>query len=140
MPVKNTMALMKLCLILACTNSWAQSWEFPKPNPNSGESALGSAWLIGKILETRMNKQDTAYHTQAVYHALNNLENGDLVEWFNERTGSHGKARIIYTWPSNSGPCRRVYSWARFGDQMRTYEDTACYNNTRNTWNFIDKY
>jgi surface antigen len=79
-------------------------------------------------------------HTQSVYHALNNLENGELVEWFNHRTDAQGKTRIVYTYPGSGNICRRVHSWVRFGADEKSFQDTACYNNTTNSWNFIDKY
>ncbi len=87
-----------------------------------------------------MKPEDQAMHTQAVYHALNNLENGELVEWFNDRTDAQGKARIVYTWPANGNICRRVHSWVRLGADEKSFEDTACLYANTNVWKFVDKY
>ena len=143
MLARNTMVLMKLFLILVCFSNiaWAQSWGGPvNTNRHRGDSIVGFAMNISKWFTTRLKPEDQALHSQAVYHALNNLENGELVEWFNDRTDAQGKARIVYTYPGNGDVCRRVHSWVRFGADSRSYEDTACFNASINNWNFIDKY
>jgi hypothetical protein len=141
MPAKNLMVLTKLCLILVCTNSFAQSWETPVyENWQRSDNLPGFFFNITKWFSKRLKPEDAAMHTQSVYHALNNLENGELVEWFNHRTDAQGKARIVYTYPGSGNICRRVHSWVRFGVDEKSFQDTACYNNTTNSWNFIDKY
>jgi len=91
---------------------------------------------LSRYFGTQLKPQDRELHRQAVYHALNNLENGEAVEWFNDRTDAQGKARIVMTTPANGGYCRRVHSWVRLGADQRAFEDTACYNVTTKTWNF----
>jgi surface antigen len=136
------MVLGKLCLILACTNNAvAQSWNTPiYRNWSSNDSLAGFAINMTKWFSKRLKPEDQAMHTQSVYHALNNLENGELVEWFNDRTDAQGKARIVYTYPANGNVCRRIHSWVRFGADEKTFEDTACFYNSINGWKFIDKY
>jgi len=92
---------------------------------------------LSKYFSTQLKPQDKELHRQAVYHALNNLENGEMVEWFNDRTDAQGKARIVMTIPANGSYCRRVHSWIRLGSEERAFEDTACYNVTTKTWNFF---
>lgn len=140
MLAKKWMALTKLCLILACSSSLAQSWDYPRPRQVPGDSVFGFTYHMSRLLESRMSKIDLQYHSLAAYHALNNAENGELVEWFNDKDNSLGKIRVVYTWPSSDGWCRRLHSWVNSQRTVFTYEDTACYNTTRNTWNFIDKY
>jgi surface antigen len=135
------MVLGKLCLILVCTNSYAQSWETPVyQNWQRTDSIVGFAFNVTKWFTKRLKPEDQAMHSQSVYHALNNLENGEVVEWFNHRTDAQGKARIVYTYPGSGNICRRIHSWVRFGADEKSFQDTACYNNTTNTWIFIDKY
>lgn len=141
MRVKSLMALGKLCLILACTNSSAQSFLGPTNNswaPN--DSIISIAYNMVRYFESRLNKPDAAMHTQAVYHALNNMENGQVAEWRNERSNSWGQAKIVYTWPGNGNVCRRVYSLVQTEQYVKNFEDTACYNNNTNSWRFVDKY
>lgn len=132
------MVLTKLCLILAHYNVNAQSWERPHHNPFAGQPG-GTSWLLGKVFETRMDKEDQAYHSQAVYHALNNTVEGQDVFWYNDRAGSQGMARIVYTHPSSGGWCRRLHSYVQFKNIQKTYEDTACYNTHTKTWSWITK-
>lgn len=132
------MGLMKLSLILVSTSVNAQSWESPHHNPFAGQLS-GTALFLGKIFETRMDKHDQAYHSQAVYHALNNAVEGQDVTWFNDRAGSQGLVRIVYTHPSPGGWCRRVHSFVFFKNIQKTYEDTACFNTHTNTWTWIYK-
>lgn len=132
------MGLMKLSLILVSTSVNAQSWESPHHNPFAGQLS-GTALFLGKIFETRMDKADQAYHSQAVYHALNNAVEGQDVTWFNDRVGSQGLVRIVYTHPSPGGWCRRVHSFVFFKNIQKTYEDTACFNTHTNTWTWIYK-
>lgn len=142
MPVKNMMVLGKLCLILVCSNNvYAESWTGPSiPNYATQQSIMGLTMNLMKWFSKRMKPEDQALHTQAVYHALNNLENGEVVEWFNDRTDAQGKARIVYTWPGNGNICRRVHSWVRLGADEKAFEDTACFYNSTNGWKFVDKY
>ena len=136
------MVLGKLFLILVCSSSvYAQSWETPIYNSRTNnDTFVGFAYNISKWFSKRLKPEDQAIHTQSVYHALNNLENGELVEWFNDRTDAQGKARIVYTWPANGNVCRRVHSWVRFGADSKSFEDTACYNSITKGWKFVDKY
>ena len=131
------MVLGKLCLILVCTNSSAQSFEGPVNNTwLSSDSAIHVLINLTRYFGTQLKPQDKALHRHAVYHALNNLENGEGVEWFNDRTDAQGKARIVMTMPNNGSVCRRIHSWVRLGADERSFEDTACYNVTTKTWNF----
>lgn len=137
MHVRNLMVLGKLFLILACTNSYAQSWDSPINNRwHNNDSGIGILLNLSKYFTTQLKSQDRELHRHAVYHALNNLENGETAEWFNDRTDAQGKARIVMTVPANGSICRRVYSWVRLGAQERSFEDTACYNVTSKMWNF----
>jgi surface antigen len=141
MRVKSLMVLGKLCLILACSNSYAQSWSGPVNRDRiKNDSFLAFAYNMSIFYGSRLGKFDNAMHTQAVYHALNSLDNGESVEWYNDRNNSHGKARIVYTIPGGGTICRRIHSWVQIGNSSNNFEDTACYNNNTNTWTFVDKY
>jgi surface antigen len=121
--VKSLMVLGNLCLF---SNVNAQSWE--------------KTSMVGILINSHVSAQDTVLHGQAVYHALNNLENGEVVEWYNDARGSHGKAFVVVTYPARAGQCRRVYSYMRINRNSYSYTDTACLDNNRRTWTFVDKY
>ena len=137
MHVKNMMVLGKLCLTLVCTNSFAQSWDSPINNRwHANDSGIAVLLNLTRYFSTQLKPQDRELHRHAVYHALNNLENGESAEWFNDRTDAQGKARIVYTLPANGSYCRRIHSWVRLGADQRSFEDTACYNVTTKNWVF----
>lgn len=142
MLAKSLMVLGKLSLILACSVSHADpSWEGPKYKDwQRNDGILGFAYNVNRYFATKLSKEDASVHSRTVYFALNNLETGEVAEWFNDRTVSQGRARIIATWTAGGDICRRVYSYVINGQKSFTYEDTACYNNNIKTWNFIDKY
>jgi surface antigen len=104
------------------------------------DGLLAFAYNMSIYYGSRLSKMDNAFHSQAVYHALNSLDNGETVEWYNDRGNSYGKARIVYTIPGSGTICRRIHSLVRVGDRENNYEDTACYSNNTNTWTFVDKY
>ena len=100
MLAKNLMAAGKLCLILVVSsNCYAQSWTrplFQDWTPDSG--IVGMLYNAAQYHTTKLSGRDQDYHTQAVYHALNNAENGELVEWYSDRSDSMGKVQIAMTW------------------------------------------
>lgn len=141
MLAKNLMALGKLCLILACSNANAQSWGQPLYNNwVRGESASALIYNITVHFSSKLNKEDREIHARAVYHALDNLDNGEVVEWFNDKNGSRGVVKIAYSWSASGLVYRRIYSWVQYGQYQRTFEDTAYQPAHTRTWNFIDKY
>jgi hypothetical protein len=81
MLAKNTTALGKFCLILAVSaNCYAQSWNRPlfeewQRNDNIVSVIYNSAKWFG----SRLSADDNVYHSQAVFHALNNADNLSLI-------------------------------------------------------------
>jgi surface antigen len=131
------MVLGKLFLVLACTNVHANSWESSQSRePAISLGLIDTTVSIIKYYSLRLDKENSRYHSSAVYFALNNLETGEVAEWYNDRSGSKGVARIIATWTGNGDICRRVYSYVLERQKTFTYEDTACYNKNRNMWEF----
>jgi len=131
--------LGKCCLVLACSTSQAQ-WGSSYKGYTNGATFGAFVYALGKHLEASLDKEDSSYHAKTIYFALNNLETGEVAEWFNDNKGSHGKAQIKMTWTANGNVCRLVYSYVLTMKHNFTYEDKACYNNTTNAWNFVDKY
>lgn len=142
MHVKNMMVLTKLCLILVCSNNaFAESFSSVSCTKQVATvSATDFLFNMSRCMKTRLKDEDHKLHNQAIHFALNNADNGELVEWINERTDAQGKARIVYTWMGSGNVCRRVHSWVRYGIDEKTYEDTACQDPGKQTWQFVDKY
>jgi surface antigen len=139
---KSSTALGKLCLVLAFSNPvLAQSWHSPAfdswADPRTG---AGMAYNLAKWFSARLSKEDVAQHRGAVYTALNNLDNGEIIAWRNEPANTEGQVQIAYTWPAGGIICRRVYSYVRVKENAKAYQDTACLDSNQKTWTFVDKY
>jgi surface antigen len=132
MRVRNGMVLGKLCLLLVLNTAYAQSPAF--------ETSNVIATLADRWFGNSLSKTDIHTHRTSVYHALNNLDNGELVSWHNDQANTAGQVKIAYTWPGGGGVCRRIYSYIRINSSYRSFQDTACLDNNRQTWTFIDKY
>lgn len=128
-------------LCLTQGNAFAQNWQSPAFDSwADSRTGAGIAFNIAKWFSASLSKDDLATHRSAVHTALNNLDNGELIEWRNDRSNTEGKVQIAYTWPNNGLVCRRIYSWVRVKNDSRGYEDTACLDNNQRTWTFVDKY
>ena len=132
--------LGKFCLILICNSSQAQSWQNGYTGWTQSRSIGDFVYGMNKHLSDGLDRSDTVAHTKAVYFALNNLQTGEVAEWYNDTNSSHGKAQIKMTWTASGEVCRMIYSYVITRRNSFTYEDKACYNNARHTWNFVDKY
>ena len=138
--VKSLTVLGKFCLILICNSSQAQSWQNGYTGWTQSRSIGDFVYGMNKHLSDGLDRSDTVAHTKAVYFALNNLQTGEVAEWYNDTNSSHGKAQIKMTWTASGEVCRMIYSYVITRRNSFTYEDKACYNNARHTWNFVDKY
>jgi surface antigen len=104
------------------------------------DGLIGLTFNIIKWNDTKLSKVDRAYHTQAVYHALNHAENGEIVEWFSERSESQGKVQIVMTWTANGDICRRIHHYVRVDNKVdRSWGEQACMNPNTRRWIFSDK-
>jgi hypothetical protein len=119
----------------------AQNWRSPAfDNWAEPNSSAGIIYNISKWISTSLSKEDIAKHQRIVLFALNNLDPGETAVWHNETTDSEGKATIAVRYATTSGTCCRVYSYVRIKNNEKTYSDSACLDNNRKTWTFVDKY
>ena len=135
------MALGKLFPILLVSGSvYAQSWSQPlNTDWQRNDSIVGLVYNAAKWYSTKLSKDDQLYHGQAVFHALNNADNGQVVEWFNDHAGSTGKVMIAMTWPASGSICRRLHHYVRRDNAEKTWAETACVNSNNHSWVFTDK-
>jgi surface antigen len=142
MLAKSLTVIGKLFLILVISASaHAQSWDKPRPNElQSNYTLMGMIWNFTLYHVAMLEPDDSNHHTLAVYHALDNAENDQIVEWFNERTESSGKVQVLMTWPTSGMICRRISHNIRIKNKEKDYQETACRPRTNNSrWVFADK-
>jgi len=141
MLAKNTTALGKFCLILAVSaNCYAQSWNRPLFEEwQRNDNIVGVIYNSAKWFGSRLSADDNVYHSQAVFHALNNADNGQEVQWYSERSPSQGRVKIVYTWLASGSTCRRLQHYIRTESNQRSWAETACMNANDARWVFTDK-
>lgn len=141
MLAKNMMALGKLLTaVLFVSNVHAQSWDKPIYQQElSNETLNGLVYNSYRTLFNRLNKEDSTKHQQAVFLALNRLDNGEVATWYSNDGYHTGKVQVMYTAITNGELCRRIYSDIVLKSTRRTFEEWACYKTNTNTWNFADK-
>lgn len=81
--------------------------------------------------------EDRVRQEQAVFFALNNLDQGEMTEWRNERTGARGAVVVMSSYLQGSGYCRTVNSEIYYHGKTRNFVETACVNGVEPTWRFI---
>ena len=148
MSVKNLMAVGKWLILLssllltACgtptktTNSLSSQKSVSHNYTHAGTGV--EVWYnfvrnnMGKLSKADMKKQD-----QAVFFALNNLEEGKVASWHNIEKDTHGYVKIVASYPHGSGYCRVVFTQIQKKGNARDFKETACKDVSYRGWQFI---
>lgn len=144
MLAKNMMALGKLLvtIIFISFSSVAHPNSWDKPIYQNELHSINSPALIFnayRSMFSRLNKEDSRKHQQAVFFALNRLDNGETTKWYSEDGYHMGQVQVMVTAMVNGEMCRRIYSVIMLKSDQRTFEEWACFKTNSNTWNFTDK-
>jgi surface antigen len=84
----------------------------------------------------KLPAEDQLLQEQAVFFALNNLQEGDTTEWVGQKDASHAKVRVVMTYPMGGGFCRVLLSQINYKQKVRSFKETACKNGS-SKWKFI---
>jgi surface antigen len=131
------MALGKLltaALLISTSPAQAQNSTF--------DSAYESLFTLSNIFNRmvdRMNDDEKEKHEQALLTALNNLDNGERVKWYNDATGNHGMVEVMATMNLGGRLCRKLQSSMIIYKSKRFYETTACLEERNGSWSFSYK-
>lgn len=142
MLAKSMMVLGKLLTvaIFISNTAYANSWDKPvyqtEIHANNGPAIIFNAY---RNLFSRLNKEDSLKHQQAVFHALNRLDNGEVTTWYSNDGYRTGQVQVMVTANVNGDMCRRLYSVITLKSDQRAFEEWACYKTNTNTWVFTDK-
>ncbi len=85
----------------------------------------------------RLPDEDRQQQEQAIYFALDNIDNGESSNWYNNNTGTTGTITVMSTFPMGSGYCRTVLSRLQYKGKMRDFKETACKETGHRGWRFI---
>lgn len=139
------MALGKLLvtiIFISFASNVAHAGQWDKPIYQNEINDFNSPALIFnayRSMFSRLNKEDSRKHQQAVFFALNRLDNGETTKWYSEDGYHMGQVQVMVTAMINGEMCRRIYSVILLKSDQRTFEEWACFKTSSNTWNFTDK-
>jgi|SRR5210317_511606 len=145
--VKNLMAhgkwliLLGSFLLTACgttntTNSVSSQKSVSHNYTNSGTS-LEIFYNMVRHNMGKLTLEDRKKQDKAVYFALENLEEGKVVSWHNEKQDTHGFVKVVMSYPHGSGYCRVLITQIQKKDKYRDFKETACRDVSYRGWRFI---
>ena len=85
----------------------------------------------------RLPDGDRKSQEQAMFFALDNVDNGHSSSWYNNETGTNGTVMVVSTYPMGSGYCRVVLSRLNYKGKMRDFKETACKESGHEKWRFL---
>lgn len=121
---------------LALAGSWDKPVYQDELPPHSVGAIVFNAY---RGLTSRLNKEDSIKHRQAVHFALNRLDNGEDIAWYSDDGYRSGRVEVVQTTMKNGEICRRLFSTVMLKSDQRTFEEWACFKSDTRTWNFSDK-
>jgi surface antigen len=146
MKAVNGILLLALISILgACSStSNVQTYNTTDTTTSSVQSTYQPAnGYVGIVVNLtkwhwyRLPAEDRMKQEQAVYFALDNVENGDGTSWYNNNTGSNGEVIVVSTYPMGSGYCRVMLSKLNYKGKLRHFKETACRETGHEGWRFL---
>ena len=84
-----------------------------------------------------LTKQDQIKQMQAVFFALDNAEEGQVVSWVNGKNDTFGLVKVVSSYPHGSGYCRVIFTQISKKGKVRDFSETACKDVAYEGWQFI---
>lgn len=96
------------------------------------------AYLFRKtqFLRFRLNKDEKKMHESAVFFALQNTQNGEIVSWYSDKRLAGGKVRVIHSYPISGGYCRTYQAYIKLNGTERHTTNNACKYIGSPSWSF----
>ena len=69
-----------------------------------------------------MREEDKKKQQQAIFYALDNLPEGEIIRWHNEDNNSWGRVKIVSSYPQGSGYCRIIFSQISKKGKIRDFK------------------
>ena len=89
-----------------------------------------------QFLRFRLNKEEKKMHESAVFFALTNTQNGQIVSWYSKKRLAGGKVRVIHSYPISGGYCRTYQAYIKVNGKERHMTNNACKYLGAPTWQF----
>ena len=149
MLVKNSMVVGKLSIILisllliscgTATNNKYNSKSAYLSTENTYYSGTHAVILASNFLKYKffsLSKEDKKKQQQAIFYALDNLSEGEIIRWHNNDSNSWGRIKVVSSYPHGSGYCRVIFSQISKKGKIRDFKETACKDVAYDGWLFI---
>ena len=129
--------LLGACSSLKPTHTPVSSNMTVNDSYNYAGNSVGSS--VYKIIENtvwRMPEEAASKHTQTVYFAINNLHDGERMQWLDTKSNMSGSVKIVMTETYGGSYCRLINSQVWYQTKTRNLSEYACSTNGGNTWTF----
>ena len=96
---------------------------------SAGSPAAAALFLmldISNAINFNLNSKEIKMHNDAIYLALNNSSNGEIVSWHSGQRLASGKARVIMTFHLKDEYCRTFQSYIKLNGAEKHETKTFC--------------
>ena len=129
--------LLTACGTTATTNKSLSSQNSVSHNYTHAGTSVEIWYNFIRNNMGKLSKQDQKKQAQAVYFALDNLEEGNVVAWHTMKDDTHGFVKVVASYPHGGGYCRVVFTQIQKKDRARDFKETACKDVAYRGWQFI---
>jgi len=140
--VVGRLLILSLCISLAACGTSKRTYISDSVGSSANTSYSPNTSYISvvsnfaKWKSYKLPAEDQLLQEQAVFFALDNLQEGDITEWIGKENASHGKVSVVMTYPMGGGFCRVLLSQINYKQKVRSFKETACKNGS-SKWKFI---
>lgn len=143
MLAKSFQVLVKCLILLSIANTAHADINVPLSATNgvrqdyqSNTSFVALGVNLFKVFSGSLNSEDKQTHIMTVVHAMQNLDNGEIAEWYNPTNDTAGRVRVVMTYPVQGGVCRRFFTEVRIKNHIRDYNEQGCLTIDSRYWSF----
>lgn len=97
--------------------------------------------LQGKADAFDVEPEDRQRHQRCVFFALEQLNLGEKCVWDGPETGDRGVIQVTAVYPMGQKICHVFFTHLEMsGGDIKSWQDTACYNQFTEKWMFMSEY
>lgn len=133
--------LSSILLLGACSSISPHSPVSSNMTINSSYNHTGNniGSNVARIIENtvwRLPPAAASKHTQTVYFSINNLHDGEIMQWHDEKSKTSGSVQIVMTNSYGGSYCRLINSQVWYETKTRNLSEYACSRNNGESWTF----
>lgn len=83
-----------------------------------------------------LSSEDKETHIETVLFAMQNADNGEVVQWHNTKEKTSGYIKIVLTRPAQGGYCREFFTRINKNGSYKDYHESGCRTIDSQFWTF----